>query len=747
MPDSKKLTTTLPRDLVSGLVVFLVALPLCLGIALASGAPLFSGLIAGIVGGIVVGSLSGSHTSVSGPAAGLTAVVAAQISSLGSFETFLLAVLLAGVIQVILGFAKAGALSAFFPSSVIKGLLTAIGVILIIKQTPYLLGYDMIPKTVTPGHSNILSQIAKIFTGEIHWGAFAIGLLSMALLIASERVKAMKKSLVPAPLVVVLLAVAVGVLFQKLGNPWILADGPRLMVNVPVSESIGSFLMLLTLPDFGQWANPAVYVAGLTIAIVASLETLLNLDAVDKLDKYQRLSPPNRELWAQGAGNIACGLLGGLPITSVIIRGSVNVNAGSRTKLSTVWHGVLLLFCIVLIPVYLNMIPLACLAAILLMTGFKLASPKLFRQMWSDGLAQFLPFIVTVVAIVTTDLLIGIVIGMVVSLLFVLYSNLSQPIRQVNEQHMSGSVRRIELANQVSFLNKASLEKALRGIPEGGDAILDARSTDYIDPDVLSFIREFKEVTAPAYDIRLSLQGFRERYQFTDDVQFVDFSPREKRAELKPVDVLKILKDGNDRFCSGRGLDRNVQHYVHAEQNGLQPLAVVFSGVDGRVPAELIFDLSLGELVTVRLAGNVIGPRVLGSLEYGCLVGGAKLIVIMGHHNSGMVKLAIQDAVQLKSDDTISPNLRAILAEIQQSIESGELEGLRNGDESAQDRLVDKVLHRNVRRTAEQILSQSSIIGQLVHEKKVALVGAVFNPQDGRVETFDTTAPYELCTA
>jgi carbonic anhydrase len=747
MPDSKKLTTTLPRDLVSGLVVFLVALPLCLGIALASGAPLFSGLIAGIVGGIVVGSLSGSHTSVSGPAAGLTAVVAAQISSLGSFETFLLAVLLAGVIQVILGFAKAGALSAFFPSSVIKGLLTAIGVILIIKQTPYLLGYDMIPKTVTPGHSNILSQIAKIFTGEIHWGAFAIGLLSMALLIASERVKAMKKSLVPAPLVVVLLAVAVGVLFQKLGNPWILADGPRLMVNVPVSESIGSFLMLLTLPDFGQWANPAVYVAGLTIAIVASLETLLNLDAVDKLDKYQRLSPPNRELWAQGAGNIACGLLGGLPITSVIIRGSVNVNAGSRTKLSTVWHGVLLLFCIVLIPVYLNMIPLACLAAILLMTGFKLASPKLFRQMWSDGLAQFLPFIVTVVAIVTTDLLIGIVIGMVVSLLFVLYSNLSQPIRQVNEQHMSGSVRRIELANQVSFLNKASLEKALRGIPEGGDAILDARSTDYIDPDVLSFIREFKEVTAPAYDIRLSLQGFRERYQFTDDVQFVDFSPREKRAELKPVDVLKILKDGNDRFCSGRGLDRNVQHYVHAEQNGLQPLAVVFSGVDGRVPAELIFDLSLGELVTVRLAGNVIGPRVLGSLEYGCLVGGAKLIVIMGHHNSGMVKLAIQDAVQLKSDDTISPNLRAILAEIQQSIEPGELEGLRNGDESAQDRLVDKVLHRNVRRTAEQILSQSSIIGQLVHEKKVALVGAVFNPQDGRVETFDTTAPYELCTA
>ncbi len=739
MPESKKLTQTLPPDLLSGLIVFLVALPLCLGIALASGAPLVSGLIAGIVGGIVAGSLSGSHTSVSGPAAGLTAVVASQIGSLGSFETFLLAVAFAGVIQVILGCARAGALSAFFPSSVIKGLLAAIGVILIIKQTPYLLGYDMVPKSASHGHSNILTQIAKIFTGEIHWGALVIGFLSLAFLIVSDKVKAMKKSLVPAALVVVLLGVALGMLFQNLGSPWVLADGPRLMVNVPISESFSSFLSLLTLPDFGQWANPAVYVAGVTIAIVASLETLLNLDAVDKLDKYQRLSPPNRELWAQGAGNIACGLLGGLPITSVVIRGSVNVNAGSRTKLSAIWHGVLLFFCVLLIPAYLNMIPLACLAAILLMTGFKLASPKLFRQMWSDGPSQFLPFVLTLVAIVATDLLIGIVIGMVASLLFILKSNISQPIRQVNEQHVSGTVRRIELANQVSFLNKASLEKALRGIPEGGDAILDARSTDYIDPDVLSFIREFKDVTAPAYNIRLSLQGFRERYQFADDVQFVDFTPRETRAELKPDDVLKILKDGNDRFCTGRGLDRNVQNYVHAEKNGLQPLAVVFSGVDGRVPAELIFDLSLGELVNVRLAGNVVGPRVLGSLEYGCLVGGTKVIVVMGHRNSGMVKLALEDARHRKSDDSISPNLRAILSEIQQSIESGELDLLQNGDESARDSLADKVLHRNVRHTSQQILSQSGIIRQLVDERRVALVGAVFNPEDGRVETFETT--------
>lgn len=737
--ESNSLTATLARDLVSGLIVFLVALPLCLGIALASGAPLFSGLIAGIVGGIIVGAFSGSHTSVSGPAAGLTAVVAAQIANLGSFETFLLAVLIAGVVQVILGFARAGALSAFFPSSVIKGLLAAIGVILIIKQTPYLLGYDMIPKVASHGHSNILSQIAKIFTGEIHWGAFAIGSLSLAFLIVSDKIAALKKSWVPAPLVVVLLAIAVSTIFEKLGSPWALDNGPRFMVNVPISDGITGFFKLLTLPDFSQLANPAVYLAGVTIAIVASLETLLNLDAIDKLDKYQRLSPPNRELLAQGAGNIACGMLGGLPVTSVIIRGSVNVNSGSRTKISTVWHGILLFFCVLFVPAYLNKIPLACLAAILLTTGFKLASPKLFRQLWRDGLSQFLPFLVTLVAIVATDLLIGVVIGMIFSLLFILKSHLSHPIRQIEEQHVSGTVRRIELANQVSFLNKASLENALRSIPEGGDAILDARSTDYIDPDVLSFIREFKETTAPARKIRLLLQGFRERYQFANDLQVIDFSQREARAELKPNDVLRILQDGNERFCSGRGLDRSLQHLVHAENSRLQPLAIVFSGVDGRVPAEIIFDLSLGELVTVRLAGNVIGPRVLGSLEYGCLIGGAKLIVIMGNRKSGIIKLALDEAIGLKPEMAYSSNLKAILSEIQESLEPSELDLLRDGDEAVRESIVDKVSQRNVQHTAQQLLSQSSIVRELVVAKKVALVGAVFNPVDGRVEYLEAS--------
>ena len=739
MNESKSLASTVPRDLISGLIVFLVALPLCLGIALASGAPLFSGLIAGIVGGIIVGLLSGSHTSVTGPAAGLTAIVAAQIGSLGSFETFLLAVVIGGVIQVVMGVARAGALSAFFPSSIIKGLLAAIGVILIIKQTPYLLGYDMVPKGPTHGHTNILTQISKIFTGEIHWGALAIGVLSLAILITWDKVKSLKQSLVPAPLVVVVVGVLVSLLFKVLGGDFALVDQVRLMVNVPVSESVSSFFGLITLPDFSQLTNPAVYVAGVTIAIVASLETLLNLDAVDKLDTQQRLSPPNRELWAQGVGNITCGMLGGLPITSVIIRGSVNVNAGSRTKLSAVFHGILLLFCVMLVPSYLNMIPLSCLAAILLTTGFKLASPKLFRQMWSEGVYQFLPFVITLVAIVSTDLLIGVVIGMVVSLLFILKSNLTQPVRQVVEKHVGGQVHHIELANQVSFLNKAALEKALRSIPHGADAILDARSTDYIDPDVLSFIREFKEITAPAHEIRLKLRGFRTHYHLADDVQFVDFSSRESLSQLSPAGVLQILIEGNERFYSGKALDRNLQNLTMVESHKAAPLAVVFSGIDARVPAELIFDLRLGELVSIRLGGNVIGTRVLGSMEYGCLVEGAKLIVIMGHTGSGMVKLTTVEATGAKHA-IASPNLKEIVSEIQQSLEPSELSLLHTGSDSDRQNIIDRVSRRNVLRTLEQTLAQSACIRQLVEEKRVALVGAILNSSTGRVEFLQDNA-------
>lgn len=727
------LSTTVPRDLMAGLIVFLVALPLCLGIALASGAPLFSGLIAGIVGGVVVGLFSGSHTSVSGPAAGLTAIVAAQIASLGTFEAFLLAVMIGGVLQIVLGLVKAGALSAFFPSSVIKGLLAAIGVLLLIKQLPYLLGHDMVPKADSHGHSGILSQIAKIFTGEIHLGALAIGLVSLALLIVWEQIPKLKKSLVPAPLLVVIVGFCLVHLLNSLGGVWALSDSQRLMVNVPIASGLGEFLGFLTLPDFSQLAKPAVYIAGVTVAIVASLETLLNLDAVDRLDKKQRLSPPSRELIAQGVGNVACGLLGGIPVTSVIIRGSVNVNAGAQTKLSTIFHGLLLLVCVGMVPGLLNRIPLSCLAAILLMTGYKLASPKLFKEMWSEGRYQFAPFVITLVAIVATDLLIGIVIGLIVSILFILKSNLTLPVRQIIESHVGGKVLHIELANQVSFLNRAALEKSLRSAEPGSHILLDARRTDYIDPDILSLIREFKDVTAPVYGVRLSLRGFEEKYGLSDEIQFADFATRELYSQLTPGRVLEILKDGNERFCSGHPLDRDLTRPRSSEANREHPMAVIFSGINPRTPAEMVFDLGLGDIYSVRTAGTVVGPAVLASMEYACVVGGAKLILVMGHTGSGIVQCAVDPARPKPANDLLAgcEHLQGLISEIRQSVDGTVPSGNAPQD---RDEMIRTTTRRNVLRTVQEIVRQSDALRHLVDDQRLAVVGAILDNDSGWVE-------------
>ncbi len=443
---------TVARDLVAGAIVFLVALPLCLGVALASGAPLFSGILAGIVGGILVGCLSGSHTSVSGPAAGLTAIVATEIGRLGTFEAFLLAVVIGGCIQIVLGILRAGFIATFFPSSVIKGLLAAIGVTIILKQIPHLVGHDTAPEGEFVfqqlDQDNTFSALAAMFS-DYQIGAGAIGLLSLATLLMWDQVKALKKSVVPAPLVVVILGVILGRVFETLGRPWSIPDTH--LVQVPVAEHIAGFFGFLTAPDFTQWKNPTVYIVGLTIAIVASLETLLNLEAVDKLDPQQRVSPPSRELLAQGIGNVASGLMGGIPVTSVIVRSSVNINAGGKTKLATIIHGLLLLFCVMFLATYLNMVPLSCLAAILIVTGVKLASPALFKRMWSEGRYQFLPFIVTLIAIVLTDLVVGILIGLAIGLAFILYSNYRRPISRIVEKHLGGDVLHISWPTRSAF--------------------------------------------------------------------------------------------------------------------------------------------------------------------------------------------------------------------------------------------------------------------------------------------------------
>ncbi|MFV8754687.1 SulP family inorganic anion transporter [Nannocystaceae bacterium ST9] len=730
----------LARDLVAGSVVFLVALPLCLGIALASGAPLIAGIVSGVVGGLLVGALSGSQTAVSGPAAGLTAVVLAQIALLGSFEAFLLAVMVAGVIQIGLGVARAGALSAFVPTSVIKGLLAAIGVILVLKQLPHMFGRDTDPEGdmafAQPDRENSLSELLEIL-GSLHYGAALIGLLSLAILLGWSRVARLRDSRLPAPLVVVVVGVAAAAGLDALGEPWAITGNH--FVQVPTTEGLGGVLGLLHRPDFTRWVDPEVYVAGFTIAMVASIETLLNLEAVDRIDPEQRKSPANRELLAQGAGNLACGLLGGIPITAVVIRGSVNVHAGAASKRSAILHGALLLGSVVLLPTLLNRIPLACLAAILLVTGFRLASPKLFRQMWAGGRDQFVPFLVTVLAIVFTDPLVGLGIGMLVSLGFILKRHVRRPLRRIVEHHLDGEVLHIVLPDQLSFLNQTALERALEEVPRDSQVLLDAEGTEYIDPDVLAMIREYRDVIAPARRIRLSMTGFRGDYQLDDEILYVDYSTRELQDRVTPEQVLDILREGNARFAAGRRLNRDLVRQVDATAEGQHPLAVVLSCIDSRTPAEMVFDLGLGDIFSVRVAGNVISPKVLGSMEYGCEVAGARLIVVLGHTRCGAVTAAVELAGSKNvAEATNCQHLAPILTDIQRGVDlAAALDPaapFRDWPRERKQAFVDDVARRNVISVVQRIASESETIAALLVERRIAIVGVLYDISTGAMD-------------
>lgn len=728
---------TLGRDILAGAVVFLVALPLCLGIALASGAPLISGIISGIVGGVVVGLLSGSQTSVSGPAAGLVAIVLAQIAALGSFDAFLLAVMLAGVMQMGLGLARTGALASFVPTSVIKGLLAAIGVILILKQIPHVLGHDTDPEGEMafqqPDRENTFSELFEI-VGDLHMGAALIGLLSLGLLLLWDRWEPLKKSRFPAPLAVVLLGLGLSAGFTAIGGPWEISTSH--LVQVPVIEGVSGLVELLRWPDFSQWTNPGIYTAALTIAVVASLETLLNLEAVDRLDPEQRNSPPNRELLAQGAGNIVAGLVGGLPITSVIIRGSVNINAGAKTKTSTIFHGLLLLVMVVGLPWVLNYIPLSCLAAILLVTGFRLASPKVARQMWDAGRDQFIPFITTVVAIVFTDLLIGLGIGMAVSLTFILSRQIRRPVRRIVEKHLGREVLHIELGEQVTFLNQTALDRVLDDIPRGTNVLLDAQTSRYIDPDVLALIRDFRDVRAPARGITLSMVGFNDEYELEDEMLFVDYSTRELQNEVTPTQVLDILRQGNQRFVEGRRLNRDLARQVGATAEGQHPLAVVLSCIDSRTPAELLFDMGLGDVFSVRVAGNVLSPKVLGSMEYGCEVAGSRLIVVVGHTRCGAVTAAVHQSVTPPPADEPSrcQHLHTIITDIQTSVDASTIAGFDELSLEDQNTRIDGVARRNVLTAVKGIVERSETIAKLVADGRIAVVGVLYNVSSGTME-------------
>jgi MFS superfamily sulfate permease-like transporter len=486
---------SLKNDFPASIVVFLVATPLCLGIALASGAPLFSGIIAGVVGGVVVGTISGSQIGVSGPAAGLAVIVLNAIISLGSWEIFLMAVVLSGVIQLILGFLRAGIIGYYFPSSVIKGMLSGIGIIIIIKQIPHALGYD-IPENVIFNWQSVLAYIQP--------GAIIITAVALFILILWERPFFKNYKLfqwIQGPLVAVLSGIFLNQLFIFFVPS--LAIETKFLVQIPVANSLTGFLGLFTFPDFSSLSNTAVYTTAFTLAVVASLETLLCVEATDKLDPYKRVTPTNLELKAQGFGNIISGFIGGLPITQVIVRSSANIQSGGKTKMAAILHGILLLFAAMLIPSVLNLIPLATLAAILFMVGYKLAKPSLFKQIYRLGWIQFIPFIITVGGIVFTDLLTGIALGMAVAIFYILRQNFRNPYFIAEDVV---DVIHIKLSEDVSFLNRATIMKTLSEIPNNSNVIIDASYSSSIDYDVYEIIRDFEENSVHR-NIQVTIKG------------------------------------------------------------------------------------------------------------------------------------------------------------------------------------------------------------------------------------------------
>jgi carbonic anhydrase len=722
---SNNLLLKLKSDFPASVVVFLVALPLCLGVALASGAPLQSGIIAGIVGGIVVGILSQSHTSVSGPAAGLAAVVLSSITTLGSFDTFLLAVVIAGFIQLASGIGRSGFIANYIPSNVIKGLLAAIGVILIFKQIPHAVGFDRDAEDdftfFQKDGENTFSELLSIFS-YFSWGAVLISMLSIFVMIYWDKTPLKKVKFFPASLFVVFLGVLMNYIYQN-AFPALVIEQSHL-VNIPKFNGIAS---MITLPNFTQIGNYQVWIVAATIAIVASLETLLNLEAVENMDPHKRRASPNRELVAQGIGNILSGLVGGIPVTSVIVRSSVNINAGADSKLSTIIHGFFLLLSVLLLSPLLNLIPLASLASILLITGYKLTKISLFKEMYRKGLNQFIPFVVTIVAIVFTDLLIGVLIGLGVSIFYLLKSNFKNPFVLQKETLHTNETMRMELPNQVSFLNKAMIKETLWSVPKGSKVVIDATNTNFIDNDVLEIIDTFKNTVSGEKDIKLNIVGLKEQYKLDDYIQFVNVLDKSSQQKLSPSDVLAILKKGNERFRKGDSTEKYLIHQVNATSFGQNPFAVVLSCIDSRTTTEHVFDLGLGDIFSVRIAGNILNEDILGSMEFAIHEIGVKLVVVLGHTQCGAI-IGACNHVELGNITNLLHKVKPAIAQETTVLEQ------RDGSNLT---FVNKVAEQNVHLTIQRIRKESALIAAAEQAGSIKIIGGLYDVETGLVEFYE----------
>lgn len=720
-------TNSLRHDIPASIVIFLLALPLCLGIALASGAPLSAGLIAGVVGGLVVTSLSGSALGVSGPSAGLAVIVFVAIQDLG-FEATLLAIVLAGMIQFVIGNLGAGVIGYYFPSAVITGMLSGIGIIIFLKQIPHAMGYDKDYEGDMSFFQNddytTLTELGHMFD-FIAPGAVVISLVCLAILLLWETdwIKQYRfRQWIHGSLVVVIAGVIINQLFISIYPAWALSANH--LVLLPVTETLSDVMSLITLPDFSHYNNPAIYPVAITIAIVASLETLLCVEAIDKLDPHKRMTSKNRELRAQGIGNICSGLIGGLPVTQLIIRSSANIQSGGRSKMAAFSQGIFLLMAVLLIPNLANKIPLASLAAILIVVGYKLARPVLFKTMYQVGFYHFIPFIATIIGLVFSDMLTGIGIGMAFALIFILLENLKVGFYVQEQQHLNKTI--ITLSENVSFLNKSNMLHLLGDLPKKSDIVIDATNAKYIDYDVYEVIQNFK-VEAKRKGINLLIQNLR-GFGYLKPVERTLPITKEEQQALTPRDVLEILKRGNTRFVNSLRNSRDLLEQANESAEGQFPIAIILSCIDSRTSAELIFDQGLGDVFSVRVAGNVVNEDILGSMEFACKAAGSKLVVVLGHTHCGAIKGAC--------NGTKLGNLTGLLDKIQLAVESvkkGEITENSTLDYTMQD----QVAERNVEMMVEQVKQRSKVLREMEAASEIGIVGAMHNIETGLVEFYN----------
>ncbi len=715
--NSKINSKDIPYDLSSGLAVFLVALPLCIGIAFASDAPVFSGILAGIVGGTVVSLISKSPFSVSGPAAGLTVVVLASVNELGSYEIFLLALLFAGFLQLAFGFLKAGVIGSFFPSSVIKGMLASIGIILMLKQVPHILGYDLDYE----GDFNFFQNDGKNTFTEIYDaillvkpGAIVISIISLFVIFFWDKFKLAKKIYIHGAFVIVVLSVFLNLFFESFFPAlWI---GSAHLVKLEITDGFFGFFKNFTTPDFTAYKNIAIYLIGFKLALVASLESLLSIDAVDKLDPLRRHTPKNHELKAQGVGNIISSLIGGLPITSVVVRSSANVDSGARSKLSAIFHGVFLLMAVVLIPGIINRIPLSALAVVLIVVGYKLTKIDVIKEQYSKGWEHFIPFIVTVFSILFTDILIGIGIGTSVALFFILRRNVRNPYIYNKQNSNYGIKVKIELSEEVSFLNKASILYKLSKVPKNAHVVIDGSKAKYIDDDILEIIEDFK-INAPSKNIKIEIIDVNDKFEVIEN---------EELDKIIQQDYSKLFVNNKDWVKEKLAEDA---FYFEKLALGQSPKYLFIGCSDSRITANEITGTDAGEMFIHRNIANLVVDtdlNLMAVLQYSIEVLKVHHIIVCGHYGCGGIKAAVDGQYHGLIDKWLR-NIQKVYR-----LYRSDIEGIAD-EEQKHKKLVELVVREQVYNLAMTTIYQKAI----KKGENVQLHGWVYDMSKGSIKDLD----------